>query len=119
MGRKPGVNSLELTTQIFYQHLGPLADKKAFLGLLSTLMLALSSSKFKANCPSFLVNALEALSFFCFVFVFVLRLYLQHIEVPRPGVELGLQLLAYITATATPDPRRICDLPQLTLTSDP
>ena len=29
----------------------------------------------------------------------------QHMEVPRPGVELELQLLAYITATATPDPQ--------------
>ena len=33
-----------------------------------------------------------------------------HIEVPRRGVELELQLLAYTTATATPDPSCICDL---------
>jgi len=31
-------------------------------------------------------------------------------EVPGLGVELDLQLLAYITATPTPDPSRICDL---------
>ena len=31
-------------------------------------------------------------------------------EVPRPGVESELQLLVYATATATPDPSRICDL---------
>ena len=31
-------------------------------------------------------------------------------EVPRLGVELELQLLAYATATATQDPRHICDL---------
>ena len=31
-------------------------------------------------------------------------------EVPRPGVESELQLLAYITAAAMPDPSRICDL---------
>ena len=29
---------------------------------------------------------------------------LQHIDVPRPGVKLELQLPAYITATATRDP---------------
>ena len=31
-------------------------------------------------------------------------------EFPRPGAEWELQLLAYISATATPDPSRICDL---------
>ena len=31
-------------------------------------------------------------------------------EVPRLGVELELQLLAYTTATATRDPSLICDL---------
>ena len=31
-------------------------------------------------------------------------------EVPRPGVELELQLLGYATATATPDPSHVCDL---------
>ena len=31
-------------------------------------------------------------------------------EVPRLGVELELQLLAYTTATAMPDPSHICDL---------
>ena len=31
-------------------------------------------------------------------------------EVPGLGVELELQLLTYDTATATPDPRRLCDL---------
>ena len=31
-------------------------------------------------------------------------LHLQHIEVPRLGIELDQQLLAYVTATATPDP---------------
>ena len=31
-------------------------------------------------------------------------------EVPRLGVELELQLLAYTAATATPDPSLICDL---------
>ena len=33
-------------------------------------------------------------------------------EVPRLGVELELELPAYATATATLDPRHICDLRQ-------
>ena len=32
-------------------------------------------------------------------------------EVPRLGVKLELQLLAYTTATATPDPSGVFDLP--------
>ena len=36
----------------------------------------------------------------------------QHTEDPRLGVKLELQLPAYITATATPDPRCICNLHQ-------
>ena len=31
-------------------------------------------------------------------------------KVPRLGVELELQMLAYATATAMPDPSHICDL---------
>ena len=43
-----------------------------------------------------------------------------HMEVPRLGVKLELQLLAYSTATATQDPRRILRTrPQLVATSDP
>ena len=38
--------------------------------------------------------------FFCFPFS---RLYLQHMEIPRRGVESELQLLANTTATATLD----------------
>ena len=34
----------------------------------------------------------------------------QHMEVPRLGVKWELHLLAYTTATATPDPSLICDL---------
>ena len=32
-------------------------------------------------------------------------------EIPRLGVKLELQLLAYTTASATQDPSHICDLP--------
>ena len=34
----------------------------------------------------------------------------QHLEVPRLGVKLELQLLAYTTATATRDLSHICNL---------
>ena len=33
-----------------------------------------------------------------------------HMEAPRLGVELELQLLAYSTATAARDPSHVCDL---------
>ena len=39
-----------------------------------------------------------------------LGLQIQHMEVPRLGVELELQLPAYTMATATPDLSRICNL---------
>ena len=42
--------------------------------------------------------------FFFFSLLFFLGLHLQHMEIPRPGVESELQLLAYTTATAMPDP---------------
>ena len=46
-----------------------------------------------------------------FVCLFVLGLHLGHMEVSRLGkVQLDLQLLAYVTATATPDPSRVCEL---------
>ena len=43
-------------------------------------------------------------------FSFFLQLYLQHMEVPQLGLKPELQLQAYATATAAPDPRCICDL---------
>ena len=39
-----------------------------------------------------------------------LGLHPQHMEVPRLGVESELQLPAYATATATPDPSYVCNL---------
>ena len=39
-----------------------------------------------------------------------LGLYLRHMEVPRLGVELELQLLAYATVTVMTDLSHICDL---------
>ena len=46
----------------------------------------------------------------CSNFFFFLGLYLQYMEVPRLGVKSELQLPAYATATATPDPSHICNL---------
>ena len=54
-----------------------------------------------------------ARSAFCIVFFFFfcfLGLRLQHMEVPRLGVKLELQLLAYTIATATQDLIRVCNL---------
>ena len=47
--------------------------------------------------------------FLAFSFLFFLGLHLQHMEVSRLGVEPEVQLLAFATATAAPDPSRICD----------
>ena len=48
--------------------------------------------------------------FSCILFYFFfLGLHLQHTKVPRLGVISQLQLLAYTTATATPDPSHVCD----------
>ena len=48
---------------------------------------------------------------FCFVLFFCfLGPHLQHMDVSRPGVKSELQLPAYTTAIATPDPSRICNL---------
>ena len=49
------------------------------------------------------------LFFVFFLFVCFLGPHPQHIEVPRPGVESELQLLAYATATATWEVSCVCD----------
>ena len=43
-------------------------------------------------------------------FICFLGPHLQHMEVPRLRVQSEVHLPAYITATTTPDPSRICDL---------
>ena len=43
-------------------------------------------------------------------FIVFFELRWRHMEVPRLGVELELQLLAYTTATEMCDPSRICNL---------
>ena len=44
---------------------------------------------------------------FIYLFIFTVGL---HMEIPRLGVKLELQLPANTTATATQDPRQVCDL---------
>ena len=44
------------------------------------------------------------------LFIFLFRAVPAHMEIPRRGVESELQLMAYTTATATPDPSCLCDL---------
>ena len=55
----------------------------------------------------YLFGVYKFLFFFSFCF---LGPHLRHTEVPRLGVQLGLQLPVYTTATATWDLSRICDL---------
>ena len=55
------------------------------------------------------VTVLPHSHFFSFFFFFF-ELHLWFMEVSRLEVKLELQLLAYTRATATPDPRLICDL---------
>ena len=46
----------------------------------------------------------------CFVLFCFVGPHLWHMELRRLGVKSELQLLAYTTATAMPDPSYICDL---------
>ena len=47
---------------------------------------------------------------FIYLFIYLFIAHPQHVEAPRLGVELELQLLAYATATAMPQQRHICNL---------
>ena len=57
-------------------------------------------------CHSANSNTRFFLSPFCFSF---LQLYLQHMEVPRLGVKLELQVQTYTTAIAITDRSHICN----------
>ena len=63
----------------------------------------------RARMGQHLSGKWAALSFIC-LFISFLAPHPQHMEVPRLGVELELQLPAHTTATAAPDSRCICDL---------
>ena len=56
------------------------------------------------------MNKMFFFGFFFFLPFFFLGLHLQHMEVPRLGVELELRLLAYATVTATWDLSHISNL---------
>lgn len=86
--------------------------------LTHTLMYTLSpTSSYTVDTHAQMHNSLTVIHghkhshvpFFFFFFVF-LGLHPRHMEVPRLGVESELQLPAYTTATATPDPSCVCDL---------
>ena len=55
------------------------------------------------------ISCLLYLFIYIYIFCF-LGQHLQHMEVPRLGVESELQLPACATATATGDPSRVCNL---------
>ena len=62
---------------------------------------------------SSLLAILQSCCFFFFFFFFsfcFLGPHPWHMVIPRLGVELELQLPAYTTAAATPDPSCVCDL---------
>ena len=47
---------------------------------------------------------------YIYIYIYFLGQHPQHLEVPRLGVELQLQLLAYTPAIAVRDPSLVCDL---------
>ena len=59
------------------------------------------------HVPSLATHPIHQGNFIHFVF---LGPHPQHMEVPRLGVQLELQLLAHTTATAMWDPSRVCEL---------
>ena len=87
----------------------PLISRKKYfetaqISYFSSKFLALFSTSISGSC-------LQQLLFFGFFFPFViLGPYLQHMEVPKLGVESELQLPADTTATAMWDPNHVCDL---------
>ena len=60
--------------------------------------------------PQLGVGQIGATSSFFLSFFFFLGLHPRHIEVPRIGAKLELQLPAYTTATATQDLSRVFNL---------
>ena len=62
------------------------------------------------NIPGSRTGSLNQISLLSFLFSAFSGQHLQHMEVPRLGVQWELQLPAYDTATATPDQSRIFDL---------
>jgi len=80
-----------------------------------SLQYTLSNTKVTAVCPHW-IKCMLILSTCLFLsvtvnfFFFLFRVTLWPVEVPKLGVESELQLPADTTATATPDPSRVCHL---------
>ena len=72
-------------------------------------LLSLWPSRTPKSCPSLTPQSSDLITTHVLGGVF-LGLHLQHMEVLRLGVQSGLQLPAYTTATATPDPSWVCHL---------
>ena len=64
--------------------------------------------------PQIKFEKISSIVFLNFIFYFFIFCFSgpqpQHMEVPRRGVKLELQMLAYTTATAMQDPSLVCDL---------
>ena len=101
--------SLIFNGLFYWQELLSLGSICLFLFLfMSKSVLPMFSSR------GFIVSGLTFRSLRHFEFIFVYGLFLGphpwHMEVPRLGVILELQLLAHASATATQDPSHICEL---------
>ena len=73
------------------------------------IMLGDSNQPKTAKCYYIVLNSYFLLDHIVLFFSFFLGSHLQHMEVPRLGVQSELQLLATVTATATPDLSCICN----------
>ena len=74
------------------------------------MLINLYTVKFPTKASFFSFLSFFHLFVFCFVLSYFLGPQMQHVQVPRLGIELKLHLPAYIIATATPDPSYVCDL---------
>ena len=87
--------------------------KSLFLSFVLLKIGVLSFYYCKISLNNMDTSPLSDKNFQKFSFFFCLfRPHLRHMEVPRLGVQLELQLPAYATAIAKWDPSRICDLHQ-------
>ena len=79
---------------------------------LPRVSLSLSVSSFSSFFPPphSPLSTLNSILLHFILFQFILGPHLQHVEIPRLGVESELQLPAYAIATAMWDPSHVCDL---------
>ena len=91
------------------------SGKRQSLSWLSLCMYTKQGDRKRSKVLSAIKNVYTYFFFFFFCF---LPLHPRHMEVPRLGVEVELQLLAYTTATATSKPHLRPTL-QLTAPPDP